>query len=683
MKVHDKPLQYLVVGICSFLCFALGNADAELRRAPYLQLPTPNSVYVVWRTEGPSDPIVRYGATPTNLEHEVSGESITIRVSADVEESGKSLLLYQEPIEGLRARERRARERAGEDDAIKPDPSTIPNTYQYEALISGLGPGERNYYAVYDGTQKLAGADETHFFTTLPEAGSPTALRLWLAGDTGTGERMQYRVYESILKFVKDTSRPIDMFIIAGDMAYGDGTDVEFSKTFFDVYGPTLRNTSFWPTMGNHEGHTARSLTGIGPYFDAYIMPTRAEAGGVPSGTEAFYSFQVGSAHFISLDSDGIHRTHAPAMIEWLKGDVENAQSDWMIAFWHHPPYSKGTHDSDEETEMVLMRTEVMPILEAGGVDLVLTGHSHTYERSMLMDGAYGTPTTAQGVILDDGDGSPQGDGPYRKSAGLNPHEGTVQVVAGHSTTALGRSGTMPVMREIIVDYGSVILDIDDDTLVGRMIDKEGQQRDLFSVVKRGKVEVARIEVPWQPQASPSDITQYHFNFRNDAVGQPPERFRIVSGEALVGEGEDGRAIVATATSESIVGVFEPFEGKDFELRAELRLSSETKSRAGLVLRFLDERNYYYVCLDAASNTFGLYRIVNGETLPVSEQDVTIPLDENIELMATVEDFRFEIWYRGGERLVANDSGLSKAGKIGFRIDPESTVEIKRFEIGR
>ncbi|MDP7640650.1 MAG: hypothetical protein QGG73_13225 [Candidatus Hydrogenedentes bacterium] len=72
----------------------------------------------------------------------------------------------------------------------------------------------------------------------------------------------------------------------------------------------------------------------------------------------------------------------------------------------------------------------------------------------MLMDGAYGTPTTAEGVILDDGGGSPWGDGPYRKSAGLQPHQGTVQIIAGHGGVSVSRKGTMPVMREIVVDHG-------------------------------------------------------------------------------------------------------------------------------------------------------------------------------------------------------------------------------------
>lgn len=146
------------------------------------------------------------------------------------------------------------------------------------------------------------------------------------------------------------------------------------------------------------------------------------------------------------------------------------------------------------------MRTYIMPILESAGVDVVLTGHSHIYERSMLMDGAYATPTVSDGVILDDGDGDPQGDGPYRKSAGLNPHEGTVQVVAGHGGTGLGRKGSMPVMRKIIVEHGSVIVDVDGNTLTAVMVDKRGETRDLFRVVKEGQVTPVRVARPWRPE---------------------------------------------------------------------------------------------------------------------------------------------------------------------------------------
>ena len=67
------------------------------------------------------------------------------------------------------------------------------------------------------------------------------------------------------------------------------------------------------------------------------------------------------------------------------------ATRDWIVAYWHHPPYSKGTHDSDLEIELIEMRTHVLPVLEDHGVAVVFGGHSHSYERSYLIDGHYGS----------------------------------------------------------------------------------------------------------------------------------------------------------------------------------------------------------------------------------------------------------------------------------------------------
>src|SRR5258705_4859289 len=198
------------------------------------------------------------------------------------------------------------------------------------------------------------------------------------------------------------------------------------------MYDATLRNIVWWPTMGNHEGATSKGTNGVGPYYDAYVCPTRGEAGGVASGLEAFYSFDYGRAHFICLDSHDLDRKPTGVMAQWLAADMEETHADWLIAYFHHPPYTKGTHDSDREKQLIEMRRHIMPILESGGVDLVLTGHSHIYERSMLMDGAYETPTVAENVILDDSDGDPEIHGPYRKGGGIQPNGGEIRDVAGH-----------------------------------------------------------------------------------------------------------------------------------------------------------------------------------------------------------------------------------------------------------
>jgi len=446
----------------------------EITRGPYVQLATPDSIYVVWRTDGAITPVVRYGKTHGMLDQQVNGDSILTRIAPD---RGSSVA----------------------DKMIPRLHSAPPGTCQYEARLTGLKPDARYYYAVYDGDKRLAGGDESYHFTTSPVPGVDKPMRFWVVGDSGTGSQIQAAVHWAMLNLTASEKHPIDFFLHVGDIAYSKGTDDEFQKHCFAMYEPTLRNAVFWPAMGNHEGWSSRGTTGIGPYHDAFVLPINGEAGGVASRTEAYYSFDFGRAHFISLGSHDQDLKATAPMTRWLRADLERTKADWIIAYWHHAPYTKGSHDSDTDSRMAEMRSRIMPILEAGGVDLVLTGHSHIYERSMLMDGAYATPIVAKNVILDDGDGDPKGDGAYKKSAGRHPHEGTVQIVSGNGGANLSRRGTMPVMRKTIAEHGSVIVDINGDTLTAFMLNKLGEKRDTFSIVKRGKVTPVRIAKPWQP----------------------------------------------------------------------------------------------------------------------------------------------------------------------------------------
>ena len=349
------------------------------------------------------------------------------------------------------------------------------------------------------GKKRLTPKDSSYHFKTHPKLGTKSPLYFWVVGDSGTGGENQAKVHTAMRKYNQFKNLELDMYIHVGDMAYTSGTDGEFSERFFKMYEPTLRNTVCWAAMGNHEGKTSKGEDGIGPYYDAYICPKTAEAGGLPSGKEAYYSFDYGKVHFIVLDSHDLDRRPTGAMAQWLKADLEKTKAEWLIAYFHHPPYTKGSHDSDKEQQLIEMREHIMPILESGGVDIVFTGHSHIYERSMLINGAYATPTVSEGVILDDGDGNPNGDGPYIKSLGLVPHNGTVQVVAGHGGTKVSRKGTMPIMRSIFVENGSVLVSIADNVLTGTMLNLDGLIRDTFAIKKEGTVIHSPIEDPWNP----------------------------------------------------------------------------------------------------------------------------------------------------------------------------------------
>jgi acid phosphatase type 7 len=472
----------LSLGALSLQSLAV-NPSAPFSRAPYLQFASPSLMHVVWRTEGSVDALVKYGKDPAKLDQEIRGAGIVARASLGAK-TGKVPAKW-EPL------------RTAANLALPKLHSAPVGTFQYEAKIKDLEPETKYYYAVYDGEKRLTPEDSSYFFITHPKpgGGGERNVRFWVLGDGGTGREAQAAVHDAMV--AATVKAPVDFWIHAGDMAYNTGRDTEFQTRFFEIYEPTLRNRVCWPTMGNHEGMTSSGKTGIGPYYDAYIVPTRGETGGVASGTEAYYSFDYANIHFVCLDSHDMSRKPGDPMASWLKADLEKTKADWIVAFWHHPAYTKGSHDSDKEGDLTEMRKLIVPIIEAGGVDLVLTGHSHIYERSMLMDGAYGTPTTSDNVILDDGDGDPDGDGAYRKSKGIKAHEGTVQVVTGNAGANLGRVGTMPVMRRTIMEHGSVIVDVKGDTLVGKMINRDGAESDVFSIVKRGKVTPVRLALPW------------------------------------------------------------------------------------------------------------------------------------------------------------------------------------------
>lgn len=464
MIKFSSPLLPLCVLIISL---SLPVSSAEVIRAPYLQLTTASSQTIVWRTDGKIKPEVRIGKSLEALAAVKS--QIIEKGDADLYQGDKN----QQAVKG---------------------------TIQYEVQLSELEPATTYYYAVYHDGERITPADKTYRFKTHPKQGAETPARFWVVGDSGTGGADQIRVHDGMKKWLGD--KTLDGYIHVGDMAYTSGTDPEFSMKFFPIYDTTLRNTTCWAAMGNHEGKTSSGETGIGPYYDAYVLPKNAEAGGIPSGTEAYYSFDYANVHFICLNSHDLDRRPTATMAKWLKADLEKTKADWLVAFFHHPPYTKGSHDSDKEEQLTEMREYIMPILESGGVDAVFTGHSHIYERSMLIDGAYQTPSTNQGVVLDDGDGNPRegGDGSYRKSGGLTPNNGTIQAVVGHGGTKLRRKSNHVLMSQVILMHGSVMLETKGNELSITMVDSYGAEQDHCVIKKEGKVEKRIVQNPRKPK---------------------------------------------------------------------------------------------------------------------------------------------------------------------------------------
>jgi acid phosphatase type 7 len=415
-----------------------GVARAQsITRGPYLQLGTSTSVTVRWRTDVATDSRAQYGASPMTLTTTV-------------------------------------------DD--------LTATTEHVVALGGLAADTRYYYSVGTTTGVLAGGDVDHTFLTAPVAGTAKPTRVWVIGDSGTADANAAAVRDAYDAF--PGAGATDLWLMLGDNAYVFGTDVEYQAAVFDMYPSRLRSSVLWPTFGNHDNFSSSSLTQTGPYYDSFTLPKLGEAGGVASGTEAYYSFDYANIHFICLDSEESDRSPGGAMMSWLTLDLQAATAQWIIAFWHHPPYSKGSHNSDIELQLVDMRQNALPILEAYGVDLVLTGHSHSYERSFLLDGHYGVSTTlVASMLVDGGDGRTDGDGAYRKwSEAPITHEGAVYAVAGSSGQISGGTLDHPAMFVSLNELGSLVLDVDGPVLTARFLNSSGVVRDHFTIVKSDAV---------------------------------------------------------------------------------------------------------------------------------------------------------------------------------------------------
>jgi hypothetical protein len=330
------------------------------------------------------------------------------------------------------------------------------------------------YYSVGSTAATFAGGDSSHFFVTFPPDGTAVPTRVWVLGDSGTANANAAAVRNAY--FAATGSRHTDLWLMLGDNAYNSGTDSEYQNAVFNMYPTMLRNSVLFSTRGNHEADA-------NVYYNIFTLPQNAEGGGLASGSEAYYSFDFGNIHFICLDSFGTSRSATGAMATWLRSDLAATTRDWVVAFWHHPPYSKGSHNSDTETELVQMRQNLVPILEDGGVDLVLCGHSHSYERSFLIDGHYGTSGTFTSAHQKDS-GSGREPTPYVKPTDTPARAGAVYSVVGSSGQTSGGSLNHPAMFISLNVLGSAVLDFQTDRLDVNFVDSTAAIRDNFTIRK-------------------------------------------------------------------------------------------------------------------------------------------------------------------------------------------------------
>ena len=414
------------------LVLASAAEPPRLVRGPYLQQVTGTGAVVRFGTSRLARGRVRYGAAPDALAREVLAEAEAL---------------------------------------------------DHELALPGLAPGSRVYYAVGTTEGDLAGGDADHVFSTAPPADAPTRARIWVTGDPGTATAPAHAVRDAYLAHAGE--RPAELWLTLGDNAYPSGTPSELQANFFDLYAAVLRRTALWPALGNHDLEARDPLRGGFAYFHVFTLPEAGEAGGAPSGSEHYYSFDWGRIHVVVLDSAGSHRGAEGPMLQWLRQDLATYEGDWLLAAFHHAPASRGTHHDGREQSAAAMRQLAVPLLEAAGVDLVLAGHNHNYERSYLLRGPHPGRWAFEPMRIESrASGRREAGEAYRKGPGGS--DGAVYVVAGSA----GQTGEAPLdhpaMAVSLAIHGSVVVDIDGCRLDAVFVDEAGVVRDGFGIEKAG-----------------------------------------------------------------------------------------------------------------------------------------------------------------------------------------------------
>ncbi|MFH2011026.1 MAG: metallophosphoesterase family protein [bacterium] len=296
------------------------DPTTELRRGPYLQAPSPGTVTVSWCTDEPTTSRVEYGP---------AGE-------AQTEVAG--ITFIQQPTT---------------DDPILY--GTLPETYQHEVTLEGLVAGQRYTYRVLS----AAAPEPEGSFVAPPDPGDD--FRFFLFGDTRTHTEEHQSVIDLMAAEI-DADGERAFVVHTGDMVNSGGLDANWDD-FFEIEASLLSRTPMIPVYGNHEAMLGRTI------YEGLMKAPPSTTGG----NDRWFSVDIGDIHIATLE---VYNMTDEPQLEWLEQDLAASAAPFKFVLVHSPLFTFSNHLPNFD-----LRDELLPILEATGVQLVLSGHNHLYER--------------------------------------------------------------------------------------------------------------------------------------------------------------------------------------------------------------------------------------------------------------------------------------------------------------
>jgi 3',5'-cyclic AMP phosphodiesterase CpdA len=210
--------------------------------------------------------------------------------------------------------------------------------------------------------RRIMGSEQASIAPLTASEVASAELRLAIAGDVG---HPSSELEVSVAAMVDEHARrPFDGLVLLGDNIYPDGDPARVREAVLDPLAPILtRGVVLVAVLGNHDvdrGQPDEVARRLG-------MPAR------------WYERRFGPVQLIALDST---RAGDRQQRAWLDRTLAESDAAFRVVALHHPPYSAGWHGSSRD-----VRRAFGPAIVRHGVDLVLAGHEHDYQRSKPIRG--------------------------------------------------------------------------------------------------------------------------------------------------------------------------------------------------------------------------------------------------------------------------------------------------------
>lgn len=393
---HARNFRWAV--ICVVFCGACRRGPSDgIISGPMVQMVTPTGFTVVWNRQGPPSKCAATAVGEAGEEHSATSFTQT--------DDGRSVAVF---------------------DGLAPD-----TVYEYRIC---------------------ADAKDTPFVTrtaplpTRPEEAATRladfdsqALRILAFGDSGEGGSEQYDLAKLMEK-----QNP-HLIVHTGDLVYPDGLRSDYRDKFFRPYASLISSVPFYPCPGNHDVRTESAA----PLFEEFVLPENGPPGDTP---ERDYWFDYGDVRFVSIDTNVYQERLRDVIAPWLDRVLADSNARWKVCFFHHPVYTNAKYGPTRK-----LWNTIVPVMEKRGVQLVLSGHDHLYERTL----------------------------PIRRREIVEPGRGIVYVTTGAGGAEL-YSPKEKQIPEIPVAYNErhsfTIVDVTWDEMRLKQINSEGKTPDEFVI---------------------------------------------------------------------------------------------------------------------------------------------------------------------------------------------------------